>query len=486
MATNDNKATESGDPKVREALVAYLDGELEADDARKVEELLSSDGSARQYVHSLEKTWDLLDQLPRADVNEMFTRTTIEMVAVSAKEVLEAERSAIPAKKRRSLVVGGAVLLAAAIAGYILARGLWPSENEQLLADLPVLERLDAYFYAGNLEFLKKVESDGLLQFSLETAGRSSAAVAPALDETLAERKARLAALPSEELEQLKRSQERFAKLPPSEKERLRQFHQELVNDPNTEKLTAVLSSYYVLLKRLPPTARAELSQLSPLDRAERVSHFMADQAKRSGRFPLFVRLYRVLTDEDRDVIRAWTMEMVKGREPAFFEQLANKSTFEQNKQVLEKLAARDTALMEPRPEEVDALLLRLRKPVREFLKQSERPESSSGQWQSLVWNALSLPSLTSEELSEFYKTLSDEDRDRLMASSPNNISAELKRKYFESQTPGLLQRFFRMEGPGMGGGRGRQGSGPFGPRGGSRPEPPNGQGPPGERRPNS
>jgi anti-sigma factor RsiW len=64
-------------------LVAYLDGELDAQQTQAVEDRLSSDAVYRQQLRELQQTWDLLDQLPKADVDETFTRTTLSMVAVS-------------------------------------------------------------------------------------------------------------------------------------------------------------------------------------------------------------------------------------------------------------------------------------------------------------------------------------------------------------------------------------------------------------------
>ena len=66
-------------PSIEEQLVAYLDGELDDESSRSLEQRLATDSTLRLQLGRLERTWDLLDQLGRAEVGETFTRTTIEM-----------------------------------------------------------------------------------------------------------------------------------------------------------------------------------------------------------------------------------------------------------------------------------------------------------------------------------------------------------------------------------------------------------------------
>ena len=84
-----------------EQLVAYLDGELEPQASKQIENLLSSDEYARRRLNQLASSWDLLDQLPRATVNDLFTRTTVEMVALAAEDEVAQARTADPARRRR-------------------------------------------------------------------------------------------------------------------------------------------------------------------------------------------------------------------------------------------------------------------------------------------------------------------------------------------------------------------------------------------------
>ena len=156
------KPTEETQDDFPADLVAYLDGELDAEQTRAVEERLSQDSGFRRQLRELQRAWDLLDHLPTADVDESFTRTTIAMVAVSASD--DAERVAVRrGRRKRWMGWTGTVAAATAFAaGYVAVWVLVSRENQRLLGDLPVIQRLDQYRYADNIEFLRLLEHEGL------------------------------------------------------------------------------------------------------------------------------------------------------------------------------------------------------------------------------------------------------------------------------------------------------------------------------------
>jgi len=99
-------------PPSEEQLVAYLDGELDDESSRSLEQRLATDSGLRSQLGRLERTWDMLDQLGRAEVGEAFTRTTIEMVALAAEQEQQQEEAERPVRRRRRLFVGAAGILA--------------------------------------------------------------------------------------------------------------------------------------------------------------------------------------------------------------------------------------------------------------------------------------------------------------------------------------------------------------------------------------
>jgi anti-sigma factor RsiW len=149
---------------VESELVAYLDGELAPAMAEAVEKRLALDPDYRRKLHDLQRAWDLLDALPRTEPSAAFTSSTLEMVAV------DAETAAATANRRRRHhrwligVVTGAGMIATSFLGWTLGNRLWPSPDEPLLRDLPVVERVDEYLLAEDIEFLRLLDQEGLFR----------------------------------------------------------------------------------------------------------------------------------------------------------------------------------------------------------------------------------------------------------------------------------------------------------------------------------
>jgi len=138
-------------------MVAYLDGELDVQQVADVEKRLSEDSEYRVRLQQLQQAWDLLDELPRSKGDEQFTRSTVEIVVVKARE--EAERRAwLPRLGGLLLVVG------VSLAGYLLSWQLANRDNRQLIQDLPVIEKMSQYKQAESLEFLRMLVKEGVFE----------------------------------------------------------------------------------------------------------------------------------------------------------------------------------------------------------------------------------------------------------------------------------------------------------------------------------
>jgi len=143
-------------------LVAYLDGELDQDTSRQVERRLSKDANFRDQLQQLQRSWDLLDELPSCDVDESFTESTIALVAVQASDDIQEAETAKEQHDRRSLGAFGVCAALVLLAGFVATRWIAGRENRQLLQDLSVIENVDEYRYADSLEFLQMLEREGL------------------------------------------------------------------------------------------------------------------------------------------------------------------------------------------------------------------------------------------------------------------------------------------------------------------------------------
>lgn len=159
---NDDLQSTAPYSKIEEELVAYLDDELDAEAAAEVERKLSSDGEYRQKLLELQKTWDLLDNLPRASVGEKFTQTTVELVVQSAATDAEHKQARVELRKWLMRAGAAAAAVAAALVGYAAVTSIASRANNQLVRDLPVIENVDSYRYVDSVEFLQQLDSEGL------------------------------------------------------------------------------------------------------------------------------------------------------------------------------------------------------------------------------------------------------------------------------------------------------------------------------------
>ena len=265
----------NADPSIEGQLVAYLDGELDAEASRRIEEMLSGDPKVRQTLQGLDRTWELLDELEQPQVAARFTQSTLEMVTVAAAEDTERSRSkAARHRKWRWMTLGGS-LLAAGCVGFI-AMGLRPDPNRQLIEDLPVLVNLDAYRQIDDVEFLRALHEHNVFAEEGEPASLVATNVFRAEDWAAARQ--RIENMKPAEKKQLLRQQERFAALGETKQDPLWDLHKALDDAP---KLRPVMHAYCEWLKSLPAYLRAELLDLKPDERVARIRELRAEEATR-------------------------------------------------------------------------------------------------------------------------------------------------------------------------------------------------------------
>jgi hypothetical protein len=287
---SDTPANNNREEALDEELTAYLDGELPPDSAKRVESLLAGDEKARDRLGDLAASWDLLDQLPRATVDDLFTRTTVEMVAVAAESEIAAATA--PAKRRLQWIGGGIAAALAALVGFAAAALALPDNNEALLKDLPVVVDLELYRSAGDMSLLRQFQKEALftedgpvpaaiVSTNLERPAAIAPAPLPAVPDSLDARRAWVEALPAAEKADLRRSFEWYA-AHPDEQKALRQFDKELHADPQSAELRKVMQRYHDWLKTLPPNERADLALKSPDARATEIKNKQLERTSRA------------------------------------------------------------------------------------------------------------------------------------------------------------------------------------------------------------
>lgn len=154
--------THSVNDESHEQLVAYLDGELDGESSRQVEERLARDERFRLELQRLQQTWDMLDELPRADVGTSFTQTTVEVVALSAEQELQLTRRST--RRRLSLfwIVTAASVFIVSVTSYVAFSRVLARPARQLVRDYPVIDNIELYSVADSVEFLHQLDDEGL------------------------------------------------------------------------------------------------------------------------------------------------------------------------------------------------------------------------------------------------------------------------------------------------------------------------------------
>ena len=199
------------------------------------------------------------------------------MVALAARRDAEQDQADVPRRRRRWLFVVGVCLLAAAAAGF-LAFAMHDPDRE-LLQNLPLLENLDEYRQVGSIEFLHKLRDEKL--FSKDNVEPPKSETAD--DEDLPSRRRQIANMSLDEKEQLLRSEVRFTSLSPEEQRSVWRLHQDLQNDPERERLRAIMHDYYEWLKPLSPLRWEMLAEMEPDQRVASVKKLLQEEQRREG-----------------------------------------------------------------------------------------------------------------------------------------------------------------------------------------------------------
>jgi anti-sigma-K factor RskA len=160
----------------RADLVAYLDGELGGEAKRAIEARISLDPVWRTEAASLQRTWNLLDHLPRPEPSPSFTQRTLSRLepvhpSVGKKLTPTGSRQGLT----RWITIGAgwaAALVVATLAGYhAFQRNPPPYEpgEAELIRELRVIEHKRHYDLVDDIDFLRELDHPDL--FGEESSG---------------------------------------------------------------------------------------------------------------------------------------------------------------------------------------------------------------------------------------------------------------------------------------------------------------------------
>lgn len=283
------------DEQLREDMIAYLDGELASEQSRHIEQRLAADEAFARELRQLQQSYELLDELPQAEVDETFAATTVGMIAVEAGNDVALRRRGEPRRFLLQAILLIACLAGAIVGGYLLTGALLPDPNAQLLRDMSVLANLDEYQQVESIEFLRQLHASGLFADhplaaeAVDSPQQQAVAASPPLlsnpgDLTVAERRARLQRATPAEKNDLSRSWQRFENLTPRERESLIELDRAIAASPDRDQLRQVLRRYYEWIKDLSVEERSELRMLAAEERLTMVDALVMRQRREASR----------------------------------------------------------------------------------------------------------------------------------------------------------------------------------------------------------
>ena len=161
-------------------LVAFVDGELEDELAQKLEEKVAQSVSIRREIQALEKTWGMLDWLPRPELPGDFASQTVTRIHSQQlrAEMIEGHVkfwSTIAAKT----IAWVACVAAMGAVGFASLRYAWRDPTRELIEHLDIVENLDTFRAIPDVKFLDDISRIGMFKSPDEPAGESPAGETP-------------------------------------------------------------------------------------------------------------------------------------------------------------------------------------------------------------------------------------------------------------------------------------------------------------------
>ena len=260
-------------------LVAYLDGELDADAQGQMERQLADDAPSRERLRQLQQTWDLLDHLPNAQTDRTFTETTVGMVAAKAFQDVQTQQQTVLNQQRKSWVYRGVWFGATVLLGYFVFYAVSAYRESRMLSDLAVIENIDLYRHVESVSFLQQLDRDGLFGSEELTDEDQWEPARLFTDADLAPLRRQARELTSAQKSQLQKQKQRFDRLTPESQDRMRRIHTDVVADANADRLFQVMAQYHEwLTSSLAAEERSQLLALETKDRLERIKQIKGQQ----------------------------------------------------------------------------------------------------------------------------------------------------------------------------------------------------------------
>jgi hypothetical protein len=472
---DDSQSTPSEPNSIRHLLVAYLDGELDVESRRALEDRLESEPELKNLLDELRATWDLLDKLETPEPTSTFTESTLQQVAINAEQSPDVGRfGSVPSRSIRRLFY---LLFFAFVTflGFALVHFWQTAPRRALVANLPILAHFDILRLVGSMDYLELLDRSGLFA---ETEKNRDKIVQQPVGELPIEllvpiskveiswlhRFNRLRTISPNQSAILWERLRGWEQLPKDERDRMIGLSQKLAASADRDRLVRLARRYTVWLESQSTYTRFELAELKPATRVKSVGEICREQQDQAG-------------------LERWLRAMAKRFQPEEFERLSSRGEISKDDRPLSLEQFEMTRLLAKQfynrfgTNEPDAqagkLLALLRNELSSETADSLAQMSIKEQSKWVMQNIRSMIEETGrdrmlqgadvkiddEDLAKFFKTLPESQRDLLLKMPGDQMYETLRRFYQFDRRRGP---FPPPGGPGMGGRGGRgQGQGP-------------------------
>jgi hypothetical protein len=307
---------ESGD----EQLTAYLDGELSAEEASRIENRLVDDEGLRVRLAELRKAYDLLDELPETPHNQRFTRSTLELVIkdLSVTQSHVATSIVKPTNKAdwwalpRVLILVGLFLVTGITSGFGLR---WLKTNQEL-RDLGLIAGLPGMSGINELSIAIKLSEQKAAIDILKSQNRDR--LVPAVPKSIAERKVWIENLTPLQIGKLANRREALDKLDRDTYARLSSIETQIENRPDSEQIQETIHVVGLVIDSFSSADRSDLDVLNQDQKTTYLKEKLCFAA---------ARVYATqISPDDAKALDEWNNKFFR---PALFEELQPTRSFE-------------------------------------------------------------------------------------------------------------------------------------------------------------
>lgn len=267
------------DSDTDELLTSYLDGELSEAERRQFQTRLMDEAPLRQRLHELQSAWDLLDEIPETPVDQAFTKSTLELVALRAEQE-DASPSFAKLKsfgwfKGTPLAV--ILSLAGLICGVVAGGAARLSNKRNELRNLPVVTYLSGLKVVESPSVVQEIAALPDLELIAQRMGDASQSRMPPIPVDLKSRREWLDGL-SIRQKSILWANEQEIQLSKNEFNSAKKLLTQVQAKPNIEKSELALSVVSALYGTLSSGDRDSLRQLSPEGKVHRIEQLLYRQ----------------------------------------------------------------------------------------------------------------------------------------------------------------------------------------------------------------